>query len=240
MIWYLGLIISALLSFALALRSMKDFQEDPGISKNDYGLFLIRQSDQLTLELFASLISALKGYICSIEILYKGSSQAMVIYMPHFITSQFPSLGLIEIEDYILGRGQTQEDPFVLSRQITVDDSFTWKVQSKKKTEHLLSKHNFSIELEPDQYFAWQIVFEPGDEKIQLTPRVIIKEAEPQKKIALIKKAKEQINLKTSLTSSQSLLHSGIYEEYKKRALVPKQVQPFLVEKTELLKFILA
>lgn len=238
MIWYLGLLISAILAFILALRSMRDFQDNPETKNTDYGLFLINHPDKLTSELFEDLIKELKGYICSFEIIRKGSGQALVGFFPHFIQSRFPSLEMIEIEDYVLGRGQTQIDPFILSRQISLDDSFVWKLQPKKKNPNLEAE-NLNLELEADQYTAIQIVFEVGDQTIQITPRVIIKEQQPHKKIDLIKKVKHQIEQKTSLISSSSLTHASVYEDYKKRTLVPKQVQPFPVSASSLRKFII-
>jgi hypothetical protein len=216
---------------------MRDFQDNPETKNTDYGLFLINHPDKLTSELFESLIVKLKGYICSFELIRKGNGRALVGFFPHFIQSQYPSLGLIEIEDYILGRGQIQNDPFVLSRQISLNDSFAWKLQSKKKTSDLEAE-NLNLELENDQYAAIQIVFEGSDQTIQITPRVIIKESLPHKKIDLIKKVKHQIEEKTSLNNNSSLTHAGVYDDYKKRTLVPKQVRPFIVTASSLKKFI--
>lgn len=238
MIWYLGLIICAVISFFLALRSMKDFQEDPEIKSTDYGLFLIKNTALLTNELFEKLIESLKGYICSLELIQKGESRALVGYLPQFVLSQFPALEMVEIEDYILGRGQVQQDPFILSRQITLDESFSWKLQPKKTQLNTLKKTDFKIDLDTNQYLAWQIVFDLSGEKLQITPRVIIKDKDPQQKIGLIKKVKQQIEEKTSLISGTSLIHSAVYEDYKKRTIIPKHVQQFLVEAKTVREFL--
>jgi hypothetical protein len=239
MIWYLGLIICAVISFFLALRSMKDFQEDPEIKSTDYGLYLIRETRQLNDEILINLMQSLKGFICSLEKIQKGSSEAIVGFFPHFVVSQFPVLGLIEIEDYILGRGKTEADPFILSRQISLDDSFAWKLIPKKKQENLLKTNKIDIQLEDQQYLAWQVVFEPQDDKLQITPRVLVKDQDAHKKIELIKKVKNAIEQHTSLSSSTSLMHSGIYEEFKKRTLIPKQVNSFLIDPKDLKNFII-
>jgi hypothetical protein len=219
---------------------MRDFQEDPEVKITDYGIFLIRHPDALNQPIFEKLILSLKGYICSLEKIQKGSSQAIVGYFPHFVVSQFPSLGLIEIEDYILGRGKIQADPFILSRQITIDDSFAWKLQPKKKGGgNELSRQPLKIDLTDEQYTAWQVVFTPFEANVQITPRVIVRERDPQQKIELIKKVKAAIESKTSLTSGTSLMHSGVYEDYKKRTLIPKQVQSWIIDGENLKKFIL-
>jgi hypothetical protein len=229
MIWYVGLLVCTVLAFLLALRSMRDFQDNPETKSTDYGLFLIKNTAALTNEVFIKLVDSLKGYISAIELIQKGESKALVVYVPHFVLAQFPLLEMVEIEDYILGRGQVQEDPFILSRQINLDDSFSWKLQAKKTQPNILKKTDFNIDLASDQYLAWQIVFDLSGEKLQITPRVIIKDKDPQQKIGLIKKVKQQIDEKTSLMSGSSLIHSGVYEDYKKRTIVPKHVQQFLV-----------
>lgn len=238
MVWYLGLLISAIFSFLLAIRSMRDFQDLPSTKSTDYGLFLVSHPKNLTAEVWDSLSATLKGFICSLELIQKGSAQALVGFFPHFVQAQFPSLGLIEIEDYILGQEVNQADPFILSRQISLNDSFAWKLQPSNHQKPDLTKKQFAIELENDQYLAWQVTFESGDEQIQITPRVIIKDSNPQKKIELIKQVKQQIDQKTSLASSSSLVHAGSYADYKNRTLVPKQVAAFLINKQKLLQFL--
>lgn len=239
MVWYLGLVISAILAFLMALRAMRDYQEDPdNKTETDYGLFLIRHPQALDEDLINKLAESLKGYICSLERIKKGSDEAIVGYFPYFVATKFPSLGLIEIEDYILGRSQTQADPFILSRQISLDDSFTWKLQSKKKQSNQLSLQGMDLQLSEDQYIAWQIVFTPIDKEFQITPRVIVKEQNSQQKIELIKKVRSAIDRNTSLTSGTALIHTGVYEDYKKRTLVPKQVQAFLITPREMMQFI--
>lgn len=239
MIWYVGLFICAVISFFLAWRSMRDFQEAPEVKSTDYGLFLIRNSENLTEEVFSALLDSLKGLIASFERIKKGSSEALVGYLPHFIQSQFPSLGMVEIEDYILGRNETQNDSFILSRQLNLDDSFAWTLQSKKKQKPSLDRKSLDFDLQPDQYVAFQLVCEGGStEKVQITPRVIVKDSHPQHKIELIKKVKKIIDQNTSLLSDSSLIHAGVFQDYKKRTLVPKQVRSFEVEKKALFDFL--
>jgi hypothetical protein len=217
---------------------MRDFQDNPETKSTEYGLFLIKNPDLLTVDIFNKMIQSLKGYISALELVQKGDDKVLIGYFPHFLRAQYPLLGMIEIEDYILGRGQNHNDHFLLSKQISLDESFSWKLQPKKNQAASLEKKSFHIDLESDQYLAWQIVFDPTPEKIQITPRLIIKEKDPQKKIELIKKIKQQIDQHSSLSMGISLIHSGVYSDYKSRNLVPKQVNPFLINIESLLTFL--
>ncbi len=239
MIWYLGLFLSAVLSFFLALRSMRDFQENPDQKKNPYGLFLIRNKEHLSSELFTSLINALEGVIASLELIQKGSSIALVGYFPRPVQGKFPNLGLVEIEDYIAEEDISKTEEYLLSKQIQLNDSFAWLLQPKNKKKPELQKNNFELELEPDQYFCQQIVFQSAEEKLQITPRVMIKESNSQQKIDLIKKIKQEITEKTTLTNNPSLIHTKTFEDYKKRAIIPKQADSFLASQKDLLDFLI-
>lgn len=247
MIWYLGLLISAMIAWFLAWRSMRDFQEEVLNKEADYELFLISNTQKLTQPVFSSLIDSLKGYIFSFEIVQKGNGVVLIGFFPRFIKAQFPSLGLLEIEDYILG-SKEQVKSELAGKQITVDDSFTWTLKSKKSKQKLdfslklenkpFKKSNFKFELDDDQYAAWQVVSIPSEDKLQITPRLIVRETSPQRKIELIKQVKKTVELQSSLINSPSLLHAGVYEDYKNRSLIPKQVISFSVSREELYQFL--
>ena len=68
MIWYIGLLVCAINAFFLARRSMRDFKEDPFFAKEaTFGMFLISKTENLTLDLFTSLMNSLRGLIVSFE-----------------------------------------------------------------------------------------------------------------------------------------------------------------------------
>ncbi len=96
-------IIVILISFWLARSSMKDYKEGVKNYKNEYGLFLVRNSVALNHECL-SLIRAkivLTDDFFSLERLLKGQESALVIFGPKGVLAGFvPTLNLIELEDF--------------------------------------------------------------------------------------------------------------------------------------------
>lgn len=90
------------ISFLLALRSMTDFEESPTEEKQQYGLFLIRNSQVLTESILDSVHKLIlkEGLIISFERLIKGGESALVVYGPQVILNTFQALNLLELEDY--------------------------------------------------------------------------------------------------------------------------------------------
>lgn len=90
-----------LVSFLLALYSMKDFHTKPNPS--EYGIFLIRSKDSLNIELFSSILAqaARTNSLISLERLFKGEKKAWVVYGPKKILLTYKEqLNLLELEDY--------------------------------------------------------------------------------------------------------------------------------------------
>lgn len=99
-LWLLlfGLVLA--LSFVLAVSSMRDFQ-DTSPKESEYGLFLIRKSQNLNKALLNFFQDSLKlGGIVSFERLFKGSKSALVVFGPKELIGAYPSLDLLELEDY--------------------------------------------------------------------------------------------------------------------------------------------
>lgn len=242
MIWYLGLFLCAVISFFLALRAMRDFQENPNAVKDGgYGLYLIRHPHNLTLDLFNQLVSHLATQIASLELIQKGQSHALVTFLPKQVIPVFPSLGLTEIEDYIAGIDGQTIDEFLKSRQIDINESFTWNLEAKKKSApELGSRFKLPFHLNLDQYFCLQIVFQPISEKLQITIRTLVKDPESQNRIALIKKVKNLIDRSKGLRNSPNLLHAQLYQDYKNRTLIPSQVSSFGVSASQLIDFLMS
>lgn len=93
------------ISFVLAYRSMKDYQEIPAGAKVEYGLYLIRRMENLNANFLNSIGKLLLdgGLIISLERLFKGNQTALTIYGPKKILEGFASaLNLLELEDYTL------------------------------------------------------------------------------------------------------------------------------------------
>ena len=242
MIWYLGLFLCAVFSFLLALRAMRDFQEDPDAAKNGgYGLYLIRHPHNFTLELFYKLIDQLMQKIASLELIQKGESFALVAFLPKQVIPNFPSLGLTEIEDYISGVENLETNEFIRSRQIDINDSFTWNLEAKKKSSpELGSRLKLPFHLNLNQYFCLQVVFQPIQDKLQLTIRSLVKDPESQNRIALIKKVKNLIDRSKGLKNSPNLLHAQLYQDYKSRTLIPSQVSSFGVSPQQVIEFLMS
>jgi hypothetical protein len=219
---------------------MRDFKEDPvSFKETSYGLFLIRNTEKLTLELFTSLVNSLRGLIISFEYLQKGENGVLIGYLPHYTQSKFPSLDLVEIEDYVANKETAGMDEYVLARQININDSFGLALHPRKKhPSELTKKKSLKFALEENQYAAVQIVSQPSEQGIQITTRAIIKEVDSEKKISLIKKIKNFLVQNTSLVDTLGTSHAEVFEDYKKRTLIPRHVQNFVIDESELLNFI--
>ncbi len=151
LLWFLLFLLVVAISFVLAYQSMKDFQDNPESLKADYGLFLIRNPSQLTVELLKTLHDqvAAEGLIVSIERLFKGQESALAIFGPRQLLLSFSSLNLLELEDYT---------------EVDKEQIQAWEVGIKNKTA--LESADFQLfdnlpELKSDELFWWQIALRP-------------------------------------------------------------------------------
>lgn len=153
-LWLILFILVIVLSFILAAKSMWDFQEIP--SQEKYSLFLIRKPQNLNKELLSSLHDNFlkSGWFLSFERLFKGNKSALVVFGPSGILKTYPSLDLLELEDYTavnaeevsaweVGRGKGEpfdgvypersrgaggKDIFVKLPQLAQSEQFWWQV----------------------------------------------------------------------------------------------------------------
>ncbi|MBI2020243.1 hypothetical protein HYS94_02375 [Candidatus Daviesbacteria bacterium] len=137
-------VLIVVISFFLALRSMRDYQEVGNPA--EYALFLIRKSAGLTEELLDNLFDDLfqKSQVLSLERLFKGQNSALTVFGPKDILLKYAQpLDLLELEDYT----NLPED------RLTV-----WEVTLKNSAPEDFSFASFP-KLLPDEQFFWQLVF---------------------------------------------------------------------------------
>ncbi|OGE19353.1 hypothetical protein A3J19_04260 [Candidatus Daviesbacteria bacterium RIFCSPLOWO2_02_FULL_41_8] len=176
--WIILFLLIVGISFVLAFRSMQDYQEIPETKSVDYGLFLIRQTEQFTASVLDSIGGLLldAGLIISIERLFKGTQAALTIYGPKMILVKFaPVLNLLELEDYALG--------------FNTGDVSIWEVGSKDQKKHPEGPNNIFqnlSQLGQDDHFCWQVVLGPRKEKGNITfktqIRALVYSRVPEKK----------------------------------------------------------
>ncbi len=218
------LIISLIIisiSFILALRSMKDFQDEP-VAQLDYRLFLIRNLAAINLDFLKKMSAfALKNKaIFALERLFKGSENVLVVFAPANFAEEFSSLEPLELEDYL-------KSP----RLLTVDQALTFEMEPNHKLDLNFMKN---LKLESHQQFFWQMVCSPDKSsqgKFQLTIRAVVIDQTSQKRVELAKKL--GLGKKSRKKSNKA-----IFEQFNKRALVPKEVTNFMVNDTQLLTFL--
>lgn len=154
MILWLALFLLVVgISLLLAFRSMKDFKESPQDQKKEYGLFLIRQTQEFNspfLETIKELMFKDK-LIVSIERLFKGQQAALTIYGPKDLLNQFTQrLNLLELEDY--------------TSNLNSEDTSVWElgIKGAQKFEEDQVSNIFQDlpTIEPEDQFFWQVVLE--------------------------------------------------------------------------------
>lgn len=164
--WVLLFILVVLISFFLAMQSMRNFREVPQAQEKDYGPFLIRKTMNITTDFLDQLHTQIlkEGFIVSFERLFKGSESTLVLFAPRKIAQNYlTSLDLIEIEDYtdvpkegILG--------------------FEMGTKADKNNKNLQNFFGNFPKLEDDETVWWQLIIMARKERLfEVLPRVIIK-----------------------------------------------------------------
>lgn len=171
-LWIALFLLVVGISFVLAYQSMRNYSEIPGESKEEYGLFLIRQIDYFDASILGSIRELLAGkdLIVSIERLFKGSQVALAIYGPRVVLDQFVgSLNLLELEDYTQG--------------LTVQDISVWEVgvrfRSRLSEEDIGSISQALPKLETEDQFFWQVVV--GKDQIQIRAALFCQDSDRRK-----------------------------------------------------------
>ncbi len=152
-LWIALFILVVAISFVLAALSMKDYQEIPEHSGQEYGLFLIRKPYLFTPQLLTSLHDDFSktGLVISFERLIKGTQSALVVYGPkNSLVKYHQALDLLELEDYAKVDAQQVSVREVGMRNIDKVDS--QGVKNYFQQFPLLSEH---------EQFWWQLVLLP-------------------------------------------------------------------------------
>lgn len=153
-LWILLFVLVIVISFILALKSMGDYREIPTFSQDQYSLFLINKpenlSDGLLEEWFKKVLK--KKLIISLEKLYKGTRQALVVFGPVELLHEYKSLlGLVELEDYsrkFLSVPEDKKDRMGI---------WEWGVKTKVIKPNAFLK----INLADNEQVWWQVVLQP-------------------------------------------------------------------------------
>src|SRR3989344_4321201 len=178
-LWLILFLLIIGISFILAFRSMKDYQEIPKASKVEYGLFLIRRTDSFDAGVLGSIGKFMldNSLIISLERLFKGNKAALTIFGPKEILNRFSaSLSLLELEDYIL--------------DCQTEDLSIWEVGVKENTgPNFDDQNNIFANLsqmgDEDQFF-WQVILGSRKEKdnisFQTQIRAVVYSKDPSRK----------------------------------------------------------
>lgn len=230
LLWLTVLSLIAIVSLALTLRSMRNFNE-LGQNTVPQGLFLIRNlgefNDQ-TLQALHNWASA-QNIFFSLERLFKGGEQALVIYGPVDLLGLLPELDLLELEDYL---GQKQELSKITSTQIL---GFT--IPLSLGLGFIRSSFLHNLELVPTEQFFWQLMIKPLplpengllsdviNPHFEVIARTLMYAESAQKRVDLAKKILPQIQydfgLKDPLKPQNS---TTIFDLFFNRTFEPEKV----------------
>lgn len=148
-LWVILFVLVAAISFILAANSMRDFIDIPP-KDEEHGLFLIRNSQGLSEELFNSIQKDLlhSKLSFSFERLFKGGKNALVVFGPKRLLANYMELlNLLELEDYT---------------NVKVEYIFAWEAGIKKNGQWTIDNGQKIFgnlpELSETEQFWWQVV----------------------------------------------------------------------------------
>lgn len=248
MIWVVLFILIVIISFYLAWRSMRGYQEAPdelSDANTSFAPFYVSDSKTFNLNSLAKLhaFSESSGYILSLERLFKGKDSALIIYGPETMPETFPELKLVELEDYLQNPTDSKTSVFN-EKKVSLNQSYSWTIEPKNNPKKsLIIKPGFlkSLELENEQRFFWQSVIAPikGTNIFQTTIRAMVVDNNPVKKIELAKKMDLEIENYTGLAKKNSpSSNAQVFDSFVKRAITPKEVASFMVSAEETFKLL--
>lgn len=163
-IWLIAFLLIIIVSFLLALRSMKDFQEVEVSEKT--GVFLIKNHSAINQFLVG--LSTMPEATVSLEKLFKGSKAAYVVYGDKEILNKFPDLDLLELEDYSKQVFAKQDLPFSAWEMGTKDET---NMHRKLAEEHPLFN---GVLMQDTEQLWWQIVLHSEKEGFKSTIRAVL------------------------------------------------------------------
>lgn len=217
-LWFILFLLIIGISFILALWSMRDYQEIPQQSKAEYGLFLIRRTDNLNFEILDMIRKSIldQGFIISIEKLFKGKKAALAIFGPKKSLEGFvQQLNLLELEDY--------------TTDLAIQDILIWEVGVKGSTDNIFK--NFPM-LEYDDQFFWQVILAKGKENLsfQTQIRAAVYSKDPERRQTLVPNF-QNFNMDKLIKIPRPFSREQMMSFYKLRSLGKDSNGPMLTSK---------
>ncbi len=221
MIWFILGLLVIYLSFVLARKSLKNYQDMPS---GENGLFLLRDLQYFD-DVFLEKICMQTGSIFSLEKIYKGGQGALVLFAPKRVGEGIVGLSPLEIEDY--------------TQKISEDRVQVWElnVGKKKGAKHIHFLEGANLTLE--EQAAFQIVFMPGEKgKIQVSMRILVSASDALKRSNIAKQIDKNMALSNQVRSKRKFSSKQVFGHFRKRSLYPKEVSKQFLTPQELLKLI--
>lgn len=216
-LWIILFALVLLISYVLALRSMRDFTFVP--TSADYSLFLVRNIRGLNGHMLKLIQQDLQktNLAVSFERLFKGHESALVVFGPRTILSKFVEpLNLLELEDYT-----NVDKDMVAGWEIGVKDNPKSDSQTFKPVPIL----------EQQERFWWQVIAWKGGTHIRCL--VVSADVAKRKNLAQVLPHFPSSRL-TRLPKAFS--NAQVFEAYKKRSF-PKE-KKLIQETNEILKLL--
>lgn len=214
-LWLLLFLLVIGISFILAFRSMRDYQEIPQKTDVDYGLFLVRQIKNFDVKLLDSIrqeVLAEKA-IVSLERLFKGRQTALTIFGPKNILSQFQNeLDILELEDY--------------TTEFTGSRVYVWEVGARATAKlnpiHFNEIFSNLPQLEAEEQFFWQVILNKN--QVQIRAAVFSEDPIRKKMLASV----QNLNAGGLVKIPKPFSNEQMIELYRARSLSKDNFGPIL------------
>lgn len=235
MIWIIIILVIVIVSFFLALRSMRNFQEIP-TSKFPYSIYLIRNEHLLQNGVLNKLYDFCNesNAVISIERLLKGTQKALVLYAPQNVGQFVPELELLEIEDYIEKEAKGDQ------KKTSVDEVITWGYYPASELNiHELFLKDVTIEDTQNIFFQLILNATKRENHFQLNLRVMVADDNVHKRVELARMTDQYISNALGLKRKETKESIAVlFENFKKRVLIPAEVEGFVVSTQTIKKLI--
>jgi hypothetical protein len=200
-------------------------------------LFLVRSLGEFNEKTLTRLYdwATSKDLFFSIERLFKGNEQALVLYGAEDLPEVFPELDLLELEDYLIP-GQTPSP-----KKTTFTQILGFDIPISGKHGFVRSSFLHNLEIEPTEQLFWQIVTNPvpvpeEDRRLgQVTPhfevvvRTLMVAESSQKRVELARRILELLNKDFGFTENIKPVASRIiFDDYILRNFTEQKGNHFL------------